>query len=268
MARYRLTSVRLLVVALILLAGALAALGSAVALMGRPTAPAPAPPPPPPPCTPESPCLALVIDDVGRDLRPLRRLLALPLDLTYSVLPHARLTQQSLEAIRQRGREVILHLPMAPQDSARITDEQVVLGRDGPLEAAMLQCLAKIPQTAGVNNHMGSALSKDPRLTRRVLEVLKPRSLWFLDSRTVAGSRFCGQASELGVRCIERDFFLDDPPGPSAVRLRLAEAVDLARRRGWAVAIGHPLSSTVDALQKLRVGSRVRVVRLSMVIGG
>lgn len=267
MARYRLTSIRLVVVMLALVAGALVALGSAVALMGRP-APPPRLPPPPAPCTPRTPCLALVIDDVGRDMAPLRRLLALPLDLTFSVLPHAPKTRQSLEAIRGRGREVMLHLPMAPLDSSRITDERVVLGRDGPLEAAMRQCLTKIPGASGVNNHMGSALSKDPKRVSRVLEVLRGRSMWFLDSKTVTGSLFCSQAREQAIPCIERDVFLDDPPTPSEVESRIAEAVEIAKRRGWAVAIGHPEIATVDALQKLRLGSTVRIVRLSVVIGG
>jgi polysaccharide deacetylase 2 family uncharacterized protein YibQ len=268
MARYRLTSIRLVVVTLALVAGALVALGSAVALMGRPAAPTPRLPPPPAPCTQRTPCLALVIDDVGRELAPLRRLLALPLDLTFSVLPHAPKTPQSLKAIRARGREVMLHLPMAPLDSSRITDERVVLGRDGPLEAAMRQCLAKIPDAVGVNNHMGSALSKDPGRVGQVLEFLRGGKLWFLDSRTVAGSLFCSQAQVRNIRCIERDVFLDDPPTPSEVKSRITEAVDVARRRGWAVAIGHPKSSTVDALQKLRLGSTLRIVRLSTVIGG
>jgi uncharacterized protein len=268
MARYRLTSIRLVVVTLALVAGALVALGSAVALMGRPPAPPPRLPPPPAPCTPRTPCLALVIDDVGRDMAPLRRLLALPLDLTFSVLPHAPKTRQSLEAIRGRGREVMLHLPMAPLDSSRITDERVVLGRDGPLEAAMRQCLTKIPGARGINNHMGSALSKDPKRVGRVLEVLRGRSMWFLDSRTVTGSLFCSQARERAIPCIERDVFLDDPPTASEVESRITEAVEIAKRRGWAVAIGHPEISTVDALQKLRLGSTVRIVRLSVVIGG
>jgi polysaccharide deacetylase 2 family uncharacterized protein YibQ len=210
--------------------------------------------------------VAIVIDDVGRDLEPLRRLLQLDLDLTYSVLPHAAHTPESLAAIRRGGREVLLHLPMAPVDPDKITDERIVLGREGPLEPALLACLAKVPDPAGVNNHMGSALSRDGRMVERVLAVLKRRSLPFLDSRTASRSLFCRRARRIGLPCIERDVFLDDPPVPSAVRSRLVATMDLARRRGWAVAIGHPLRSTVDALQKLRVGSRVRVVRLSAVL--
>jgi len=286
MARYRLTSIRLMVLALALLAAALVALGSVMTLWSGPATASErgaARPEQPPRCTPASPCLAVVIDDVGRELSQLRRLLDSRLDLTFSVLPHGERTEQSLDALRAAGREIMLHLPMAPLDSNKITDERVVLGRDGPLEPALQACLAKVPDAVGVNNHMGSALSKDQGRVRRVLESLggqsrsasralqagaggPPPPLWFLDSRTVAGSRFCSTARQIGIRCLERDFFLDDPPHPSAVRSRLAEAVALAKRRGWAVAIGHPLRSTVDALRTLRVGSRVRVVRLSALL--
>jgi len=220
-------------------------------------------------CRPETPCLAVVIDDVGRDLARLDRLLRLRLDLTFSVLPHARHTAKSLDAIRARGRQIMVHLPMAPLDPKNITDEPVVIGRDGPTATALLACLEAVPDAVGANNHMGSATSRDPALALALMQLLGRRGLWFLDSRTVSGSVLCSQALEAGVPCLQRDVFLDDSPSPSLAARQLEQAIELARKRGWAVAIAHPRAVTVALLGRLEqstLSSRITVRRLSEVV--
>jgi hypothetical protein len=203
---------------------------------------------------------------VGRDLAALERLLAVRLDLTYSVLPDGRHTAAALEAIRAHGREILLHMPMAPVDPGRITDEKVVLGRDEPLEEALDSSLERVPDAVGVNNHMGSALCQDAPAVRRVLRRLGQQNLWFLDSRTSARSVFCQQAKPLGVPCIERDVFLDHPPEPGALHRQLVAVVGTARQRGWAVAIAHPHPETVELLKAVeqRLAGVVQIRRLSV----
>ena len=63
--------------------------------------------------------------------------------------------------------------------------------------------------------------------------------------------------------CLERDVFLDDVPTEDAVTIQYNKAVQMAQKRGWAIAIGHPLQPTIEVLRKLLVGSPVRTVRLS-----
>ena len=278
MARLRITRLPLLLAALGLVAIVMAGLGTVVALWSQP-ARASRSAVVEPPCSPEHPCLALVIDDVGRDLDALEELLALRLDLTFSVLPHARHTEQSLAAIRRRSREILIHLPMAPTDLSRITDETVVLGRDAPLERVLDACLDQVPDAVGASNHMGSRLSAMPEAVSRVLRGIKRRGLWFLDSRTTGQSLFCSRARTVGVGCVERDLFLDDPPRAESVAGRLAEAVALARKRGSAVAIGHPLPATIALLRRMdrawisdgpsnEQPRRVRIRRLSRLVDG
>ncbi len=47
---------------------------------------------------------------------------------------------------------------------------------------------------------------------------------------------------------VDRDVFLDNNPALSAVQRQLADLEAVAKRRGWAVAIGHPKDGTLDAL--------------------
>lgn len=207
---------------------------------------------PSPACTPDDPCLAIVIDDIGRTLPPLERLLELELPLTFAVLPHALHTARSVERLRAAGREYLLHLPMQPRDPRAITDEPLVLHRGAPLELIVRDCLRRVPGAVGVNNHMGSALSEHRESLWRVfgqLQLERP-DLLVLDSRTSADSRICAVAGERGLPCAGRDVFLDDPRDTATVTDRLDESARLAETRGWAIAIGHPTSTTIAALEK------------------
>ncbi len=221
-----------------------------------------------PRCLPSEPCLAVVIDDVGRDLNLLQRFLALEADITYAVLPHAPYTKQSLESLRAKKREYLLHLPMAPKDVSKVTREPVVVGMDGRVETATRECVARVPGAAGANNHMGSFLSTEPRKLARVLSIMKKNNLWFLDSKTTKDSIICRVARKLRVACRQRDVFLDDPPSQAAVVLKLEEAVDVARKRGWAIAIGHPKEATYKVVRRFTKNPQINVVRLSTLFAG
>ena len=217
-------------------------------------------------CTPGSPCLALVIDDLGRDLPLLERLLRLQAPITYGVLPHAKHTDRAVRAIRQRGKEIMAHLPMRPLDTNTLTDEALVLGMDGPLETVLTESLNRVPGAVGVSNHMGSQLTQQVGAMSRVIKVLKKRKLWVLDSRTTLRSVVCAEARRARVPCLERDVFLDHKPGKGNFQFQLRKALTRARQHGWAVAIAHPRPDSVEMLEKFLRKPGVQVVSLSALV--
>jgi uncharacterized protein len=219
-----------------------------------------------PPCTTLNPCVALVIDDVGRDIATLEHLLELGADVTYAVLPHAKKTEQSLEAIRVKGGEVILHLPMDPLDRQKITDEPIVLERNNRLTEDMIACLERVPDAVGINNHMGSSLSQDEVALQMILSLAHQRNLWFLDSKTSPMSQICKVARMLHEPCLERNVFLDDQDAITPLAVKWQEVVRLARLHGKAIAIAHLLPSTIEALHAILRRAEVRVQRLSRLV--
>lgn len=224
------------------------------------------PQPDTPSCTPSSPCLAVVIDDLGRRLSDLRALLEIPLDLTFSLLPHARQSVATVMVLRAANREYWLHLPLEPLDPRTITDEPMVLRRRAPVEAGLASALVFVPGISGASSHMGSAFTADPSASRQLMSVFRAASLPFLDSKTIHGSFACKAAEAYGVPCLERDVFLDDSEDPATVGHRLEAALRVARRRGWAVAIGHPKQRTLRALRRLAgTAAAVTIVRLSKI---
>lgn len=219
----------------------------------KPQPPPPPPPPPPPLPVVQGPRLALIMDDLGRDLGTMRQLLALPLAVTVAVLPGEPHAAEVADMAATQQREVMLHIPMEPQGYPAINPGYDALFVDTPQEklAARLEALlAKVPQAVGGNNHMGSRFTRDVAGMQVVLEVMKARGLYFIDSRTVGSSVAFDIARQKGVPTASRDVFLDNVAEVEPILEQLLALKQLAERRGTAIGICHPYPQTLEALRQ------------------
>jgi polysaccharide deacetylase 2 family uncharacterized protein YibQ len=202
--------------------------------------------------------LAIVIDDIGRELHYFDQLLALRFPLTFSVVPggvFAVGAQLRLRADRRRPREILLHLPSEPLDADKMTagpearEQFLRLGASADeLRAALRAALDRVPVAVGVNNHMGSRLTADRAAMDALMPELRARGLFFLDSRTTAHSQGLAAADAAGVPALGRDVFLDHDPRPEAILAQLHQAAALAREAPTVV-IAHPSQEVVEALR-------------------
>jgi hypothetical protein len=203
--------------------------------------------------------LTIVIDDVGRELHLLEQLLGLRWQLCFSVLPgaiYAPGAQLRLRADRRRYREILLHLPMQPDDDAHMHEgdearEDFLLLADDPqgLRRKLEAALVIVPAAVGVNNHMGSRLTTDRVAMDTVMTVLSERGLFFLDSRTAAQTVAERAALDAGVPAIARRVFLDEDKSEAGIEAALGRAAELARTEPI-VAIGHPSPELVAVLDR------------------
>ncbi len=196
------------------------------------------------------PRIAVVIDDMGIDRRRTRRAIALPGPLTTAFLTYADDLPEQTAAARAAGHELLVHVPMQPRNR-RLDPGPKVLESD--LEASEIRArlawgLGRFEGFAGINNHMGSRFTTDPEGMAVVMDELKARGLYFLDSRTSGGTVGPQAARRAGVPYVSRNVFLDNINDPKAVARQLAAVERLARRGGRVVAIGHPRDVTLDLL--------------------
>ena len=216
--------------------------------------------------------LALIIDDMGNQRDWGEAALELPGEVTYAFLPHTPHAADLARRAHARGRQVMLHLPMASAEGNPLGPGALTLHMDeAEFKETLADNLAAIPYVAGVNNHMGSLLTRHPGAMTWVMQALRQRwpGLFFVDSRTAPETVALDVALEQGVPATRRNVFLDNERDPEAIRIQLERAVALARREGSAVAIGHPYPETVAALKRLLptlAGRGVRLVRASRLI--
>lgn len=204
--------------------------------------------------------LAIVIDDVGRELVFFERLKALRWRLTFSILPgapYAAGSQLRLAEDRRRYREVMLHLPTEPLSREAMEtgaeQQEVFLTVDDPaplLQLELIHALARVPTAVGVNNHMGSRFTADADAMAAIMPVLEARGLFWLDSRTTAETVAVAQADAAEVPVISRKVFLDHDPSPEAIRASMREAIALSKLEP-VVVIAHPSAAVVEALEAL-----------------
>jgi polysaccharide deacetylase 2 family uncharacterized protein YibQ len=196
---------------------------------------------------------AIVIDDVGNDMEAARKLLALDYPLTLSVLPHQRFTEVSAQEAHRRGHEVMLHLPMEPEPNARISPGKgaVLVGmNEAEVRTVVEGDLDAVPDVAGVNNHMGSRATQDSSLMAEVMKTLAGRRLYFIDSRTTSASVALNAARRERLPAFYRSVFLDDMESVPYTLGQLREFRHVVEKEGMALAIGHPHSTTITALEE------------------
>jgi len=217
--------------------------------------------------------LAIVLDDAGASVDVVKEVADLPAAVAVAVLPNALRSAEVARGLGAQRRELLLHMPMEP------------IGNHGPgagegavevgLPAAEIRlrverALAVVAGARGVNNHMGSRATADPAAMRAVMDVLRARGLFFLDSRTTPDSVAEQVAREDGIPTMRRDVFLDVVSEPGAIRRALDQAVARAQSQGSAVAIGHvhPLTIEVLASELPKLEGAVRLVRPSQLARG
>jgi polysaccharide deacetylase 2 family uncharacterized protein YibQ len=198
------------------------------------------------------PMIAVVIDDVGLDRSRSRRAIALPAPVTIALMAYAEDGRDQAAHARRAGHELLVHLPMEPGNSNENPGPNALLSGLSEVEFArrLEWNLTQFAGYVGINNHMGSKLTSNASALAPVMAALKRRGLMFLDSRTTGKTQALAVARRFGVPSVERDVFLDHDTSPIAVRTALVRVEDLARRNGFAIAIGHPKDVTLDALEE------------------
>ncbi|MDN0094160.1 divergent polysaccharide deacetylase family protein [Yersinia rohdei] len=196
--------------------------------------------------------LSIVIDDFGYRPQNENKILQMPLPISVAILPNAPYAREMAVKAHNQGREILIHLPMAPlskQPLERDTLQPSMSSEE--IQRIIRQAVNNVPYATGMNNHMGSAMTSSLPGMQKVMQVLEHYQLYFLDSVTIGNSQASNAAQGTGVKVIKRKVFLDDSQNEAAIRQQFTRAVELARRNGSAIAIGHPHPSTIKVLQQM-----------------
>lgn len=183
--------------------------------------------------------IAVVVDDFGYSSEGVAAdFLELEAGITLSVIPGLKYSGDICEKAADAGRSFICHMPMEPEEGECSTDYCVrVSMTDAQIREAVSGAVQAIPGAAGMNNHMGSRATADPRVMAAVLRVCRERGLFFLDSLTSPNSVAAETARRLGLRVLVNDIFLDNRGAD--IRGNMLKLMRKSERRGYAIGIMH-----------------------------
>lgn len=212
------------------------------------------------------PAIAICIDDMGGDAGGTAKAMTLPSDVTLSFLPYAAATPALALQSKEMGHEVLAHVPMEPIGPSDPGPKALKIGATDNAER-LAWALARVPGLSGINNHEGSKFSGDAASLVPVVQMLSEKRLFFFDSRTIGRSQIVRVSHQHGVESAGRDVFLDNVLTDGAVKARLNELADKAKKSGIAIAIGHPHGVTLRVLAAwLAEDHGVRLVPVSEAI--
>lgn len=212
--------------------------------------------------------VAIVIDDLGYDLAFAERLLQLDASISFSILPELRYSKQIAIRAKELNRDVLLHLPMEPNDyPSKNPGPGALLSSMSlqELEEQLLKNLDAIPYLGGINNHMGSKLTEDEKIMNLVMGKIKSRGLFFLDSRTSPKTVAYKIAKKYSVKAAERNIFLDNKGDIEMISNQIIKLGEIAMENGFAIGIGHPYHNTLVALQQTIPKLKERGIKIAPV---
>lgn len=190
--------------------------------------------------------LAIIIDDVGTDEQA-QKIAALPVRVTPSIFP-PEYQRKDTRSLARSFEHYAIHLPMEASSAKNNSATLRASDNYEKLRGVIAKLRADFPNAKFINNHTGSKFTADERAMQNLLRAMNEHGFLFIDSRTSPATKAKAAMNGLGMRYVHRDVFLDNQNSVAAVRKKLREAVTLAKKQGYAIAIGHPKSSTLRAL--------------------
>jgi polysaccharide deacetylase 2 family uncharacterized protein YibQ len=199
------------------------------------------------------PVAGLIIDDLGDHLDNGVRAIALPGNVTYSILPQTPFSRRLAELAHRQGKEVMLHQPMQAMSGTAMGPGGLSLHMTHSGFVRTLRAnLDSVPHARGINNHMGSLLTRHPgQMAWLMLELQKRGGLYFVDSTTTSQTVALKVALEHQLPGLRRNIFLDHDRSDAAIRAQFERFIAQTRAVGSSVAIAHPYPETLLVLEEL-----------------
>ena len=213
--------------------------------------------------------LALVIDDFGYRQHNEEQIIKLSTDITVAVLPHSPNAKRIANMAHEQGNDVIIHLPMAPMGKQPLEKDTLFpTMSETEINRIVNNAIERVPHAIGVNNHMGSLMTSNLNGMQYVMKALSPHSMFFLDSKTIGKTAVKTAASGYNIPVVVRDVFLDDQQNEHAISQQFELAIQVARKKGVAIAIGHPHPQTLNVLKNrlAQLPSDITLIKVSKLV--
>jgi polysaccharide deacetylase 2 family uncharacterized protein YibQ len=198
--------------------------------------------------TTQKPKLVIIIDDVTTP-KELHAIEALGIKITPSIFPPSERSMKS-HLLAKGLNHFMIHLPMESGSKQFNTQYKTLFTTDS--EAKIQERVKEIrqlfPTGHYINNHTGSVFTANFDAMMGLYKALREEGFIFVDSLTIGTSKVKKVMNVFGDDYIARDVFIDNEHTISYIHHQLQIAVEDAKRKGYAIAIGHPHCTTLEAL--------------------
>ncbi|MBN2767641.1 MAG: divergent polysaccharide deacetylase family protein, partial [Campylobacterales bacterium] len=190
--------------------------------------------------------------------------------ITPSIFPPSEIAKHT-DVLADKLDHYMVHLPLESGSAQMNKMQGTLMITDAPEK--VLQRVEEIkrlfPNAKYINNHTGSVYTSNYQAMKVLYALLKQEGITFVDSRTDTRTQVPRVTKDLHERYISRDVFLDNVRNVSSIKAQLKEVVKVAKKQGYAIAIGHPYNVTMHALKNSQdILKDVDVVYIDELFGG
>ena len=192
--------------------------------------------------------MAIVIDDLGYNTKAVEMALLIDRPITYAVLPQLSKSKFLAEKFNARGNLIMLHQPMASKRGlnpgvgaiySKMSEKEII--------TLIKKNLESVPHVKGVNNHMGSLITSDEKRMTIILNFLKQRRLFFLDS--ITSKSVCNKVSKkIKFPIYQRNIFIDNKKNKPYIKGQIDQLIEVTLSRGEGIGIGHFFPITLQCI--------------------
>ena len=199
--------------------------------------------------------LSIIIDDFGYfSGELLQEFLALDKNINFSILPELPHSQEVMQKAYNQGRETMIHMPMEP-----ISYPQNDPGKNAifvnlsekEIKKRVKKYIKNLPLCIGANNHMGSLAMQHKNVLIPIMDILKEKGLFFVDSRTTPKTVGYELAQEMDIPTYIIDSFLDTGTFPDRVTAKTNRLLELAKSQNEIVVISHCTPKSLEELKQI-----------------
>ena len=196
------------------------------------------------------PKLVIIIDDVSNEKQK-ESILNIGYPITMAFLPPTNKHKNSAQIANSVPFHII-HFPMQASSAFKGPEMGTLKITDSyeEIEARVKQLRQWYPKAIYTNNHTGSVFTENDEAMAKLFKALEKYNFIFVDSRTSPKSVAKKYSAKHNMPYIVRNTFLDNTKDFAAIQNQLKEAIKIAKKQGYAIAIGHPYDVTIKALRE------------------
>ncbi len=206
------------------------------------------------------PRVALIVGGLGLNPAATRAAIEhLPAEVTLSFVPYAQGLQGWIDLARANGHEVLLEIPMEPQDYPDNDPGPQTLLADAPPAETVKRLewlMSRASGYYGVSNYLGQKFIASDGGMNAFMGALKARGLGFVDD---------GSARRRGgpLPRASADAIVDDQLSAEAIGRQLTALEQTAKARGGALGSGFAYPVTVEVAARWAAGLSARGLQLA-----
>lgn len=195
------------------------------------------------------PKIAIVIDDVTTQAQK-DKILSMGYKINMAFLPPTK-THPDSAKIAQSLSFHMIHFPMQASSAFKGEEINTLTINDSyeTIEKRVKQLREWYPNAVYTNNHTGSVFTENEEGVDKLFRALKKYNFIFVDSRTSAKSVAKKYAKKYDMPYIVRNTFIDNDRDFKSIQNQLKKAIEIAKKQGYAIAIGHPHTVTLEVLK-------------------